>query len=525
MAVGDGALVLGRAAGGGVALNLGLLDGVGDLLTVGEAVETGPLGGVGVVLVVGDGQLAGVRRGDIGAVGLQDQVGLELIRSRTLAVLVVVVLPDLGDLDVGELVVVGVLNGIACLSVLDGALSGLTAREGRVFALGQLSALKGKARPLGQRLLKGVGRISGQVENSEVPVGLHVNADSRGAGSVVITIRIGPNKAFSANGRVHNSGARFASIGVKDGEPHPVIGIVLRIILVAGLRFRRLGVDDAQLERELGVVRSRVAGNDLGQVEVGTTVVGCLQSGHLSIDVVGLALDGIGGCARRCGVLCIGLDEHGLGAVDEHRVHGRRVELPVVLRTVELGEGEVVTLSTRKHLAILDDTDGDEGAVFPPVGVFQGRDMEFLAVHKDRHVNAVDVRAAAFPLFTDGQRLSVGCNCRRVLVVNDLLASLIASIVIGQRCVGVSVQGIAVVTIVGNVLFDFGVKAVIRDVVILELGNGVVSLLTGVAVEGYGVLDAILKDALLGEVPLHGAILEGRLRRVGPLLSQAFAAV
>ena len=142
--------------------------------------------------------------------------------------------------------------------------------------------------------------------------------------------------------------------------------------------------------------------------------------------------------------------------------------------------------------------------------------MELPIIHEDSHLNAVDVRIAAFPFLADGQRLSVGCNCRRVLVVNDLLASLIASIVIGQRCVGVSVQGIAVVTIVGNVLFDFGVKAVIRDVVILELGNGVVSLLTGVAVEGYGVLDAILEDTLTGEIPHDRPVLKACLGSIRP---------
>ena len=183
--VGDGAVVLGRAAFGVVTVDRRLFNGILDLLTVSVPIQAGPLHCVGVVFVIGHRQLGSVSARDVVAVGLQDQIRLKFIRRRPLAVLVVVVFPDLGDLDIGETVGVGVGNSVVGVRGFDRAGGRLGAFEGAVLPVSQNGTDKGvvrRERALGD----GVGGFGGEVEETEVVVGLQLQTDIRAAGRVVV---------------------------------------------------------------------------------------------------------------------------------------------------------------------------------------------------------------------------------------------------------------------------------------------------------------------------------------------------
>ena len=117
---------------------------------------------------------------------------------------------------------------------------------------------------------------------------------------------------------------------------------------------------DLQRERECSICRSIFAGDDLRQVQVGTTVVNSSQTGCACIRIVLFTVDGIRCCAGRSRMLIVDQDQHRSGAVDEHRAYDRRFKFPVILLITEFSKLEVVALRTRECLSVLDDTDGNE---------------------------------------------------------------------------------------------------------------------------------------------------------------------
>ena len=100
----------------------------------------------------------------------------------------------------------------------------------------------------------------------------------------------------------------------------------------------------------------------------------------------------------------VNLDKHGQRAINEHRVHSRGLELPVILSVVKLGKLEVVALSAIKHLTALDNTRRDEGAGRPAAGLCHLGGMERRVIHKNGHFEAVGIGFLAFPFLQCGQR-------------------------------------------------------------------------------------------------------------------------
>ena len=64
-------------------------------------------------------------------------------------------------------------------------------------------------------------------------------------------------------------------------------------------------------------------------------------------------------------MLCIHLDQHGGFAVDQHRMHDRSIQLPVIGQALGLDERKVVALRTFHDLIALDDADGDKDGIGP----------------------------------------------------------------------------------------------------------------------------------------------------------------
>ena len=504
MGVGDGAVVLGGAAGGGVAVDGGLGHLVLDLLAVVEARQAGVGDGVGAVAVVGDGGLLALdRRREL-------QLGSELVGRQADAVLVVRVAPDLGDLEVGELVVVGVGDGVARLGVLDGARGGLGAFEGGVLALRQLGLVEGEA--FGKRALgEGVGGAGGKVGEAEVPAVLHLDGDIGVAGRVVIAVSI--RSGSTRDGGVHD---RCAGLGVVNREPHPVVGVVLGVVLGSG--GGGLGVLDRQREREGRILRRIFSGDDLGQVEVGAAVVDGGKAGSVGVDVVGVAIDRVGRGAGGQRVVLVDHDEHGQLTVDEHRVHDGGLELPVVLLGAELGELEVMAFGARERLIVLDDAGGDEGAGRPAVVFADLGGVERLVVHEHGNLKAIDVGLAALPFLGGGQRGGLGLDGIRVFVGAGLATRAVTGVIPSDARVGVGAEGVAAVVVIDDVLLDLGIELGVLDVAVLQLGDDVVRGLARVAVERDGVAHVVLEDADFGEIPLNRSVYEVGFRRIGPLL-------
>ena len=338
MWISDGAVVLGRCRCRGVALRNILGHGVGDLLIVVETrqacVSNGVL--VGIVRINNDGRVLALdgRR--------QSQHLCKILCLRTDAVLVAVVLPGLGDLKVGELVIVCIGHGVTGVGFLNLSRGGLSAREGAVGAAGELRLVEEEA--LGQVALgEGVGSTGRQVGEAEIPAVLHLNRDGFTAWSIVVTsvtsLGCGTRDTSILDG--------CASLGVVDREPDVVVGIS-----VVGASTRRLGVVDCQREGESGVFRRILTSDDLCQVQVGTAVIVRLERSLAGAgDIVGIAIELVGLCRAR-GMRIINLDEHSQHAVDNHGVHDRGHELPVILLCTELCEGEIVTRIKNLHRAV-----------------------------------------------------------------------------------------------------------------------------------------------------------------------------
>ena len=98
---------------------------------------------------------------------------------------------------------------------------------------------------------------------------------------------------------------------------------------------RRIDVVDRQGERESYALRRILTVDDLGQVQVGTTVVGRSQPACCGVNVVGVALNGISLHARGCGMFVVNLDKHSQSAIDKHRAHGGRIKFPMVLGIIK----------------------------------------------------------------------------------------------------------------------------------------------------------------------------------------------
>ena len=528
MGVGDGTVILGRAAFGVVTVDRRLFNGILDLLTVSVPIQVGPLHRVGVILVIGHFQLVGIRRGDVGAVGLQDQIFLEIFGRRPLAVLVGVVFPDLLDLDIGETILVGIGHVVVDIRSLDGTGRGLRSGECGIrffdfdFVALIIPGPRGELRALecivGRQCAfrKGIRRIGGEVEETEVVAGLQVDNDICSAGGVV---EAGPAAVFHFLFSAGYEGINVTA--VPDGEPDPVIGV--EIVCAAVCRF---GVNHVQCELE-GLFGIRVFPvDDLREVEAGTAVVGRGQPGGCEFIciVVFAARDGTAGRNRilyrtfRCRVLFVDQDQRGLGSVDDHGTNGGDVKLPVISQILGLLECEVVARGQKLNVAAVfiraHDADGDEHAVFPIVVIRKSHGVFIGAVHQDREGDGLSLLPVqrVFPLLGYEERLNSG-RFDRIRILKCLVAFRAGTgVFVFQRGGGIGRQ----VSFVVDVILDVCIQVIIGTGIIFDIGYDIKRLLAGIDVEGHGVGHVVQQGADVIEIPVYraGAFIKHGLRRI-----------
>ena len=363
-----------------------------------------------------------------------------------------------------------------------------------------------------------VGRAERDVDDAQAVAGA-VLEDDRGAelrDEVPAVLRVDGGAAHDA------VGGDVLAVGA-DGEPEVLVHVLVR---------------QRQGEGELGVRGGRVAVNHLGEVEVASAGVGrgqrlgALGLGvDLALDpvVVPVAVDVVVAVAHAGGdVGAVGLGEHGLDAVDEHRVEGLHVEVPVEGDLARLLQLVVVALVEDLDRPVLVDphqADGDvHGALEAVVGVERDRvglpvvvgDERAVPqdVHRDRLLLLALV--AADPDLLEVHLLGVGGDPLELVRerLRVLGRVLLAGVRPGQRGAGVGLQRVGAVALVDEVLPDRRVQAVVRDRAVLQVGDHVVGLLAGVDVEGDGVGDAVEQRAHGAEVPVHRGAGEARRRRV-----------
>ena len=247
---------------GPVALGGVLGDLVGDLVALAVVLgQAAPGHGVGAVAVVGHGRL-GFR--DLGLAGPQVHHGGELLRGRADLVLVVAVVPALGDVDLGQFGVgdgegaVVVLGHLARV-VLDGRLGdGVGDLVALVVELGQVLELPGPA--------VGGGRRGG---GDPVAVGEQLDVDGRRAAAVGVV------------GVVPDLGAADLDALDRVGEGRRVLGD-----LDPGL-----GADgQPDLGAELGLAARRGDRDGVGQL-AGDDVLGGDHVRHAELDALVVAAE------------------------------------------------------------------------------------------------------------------------------------------------------------------------------------------------------------------------------------------
>ena len=524
MRVGDGAVVPGGAALGGVAVDFRLGHGIGDLFVVHEARQTGVGDGVGVVAVVDHGGRGTIDRGR-----QRQQLG-ELGVRRTNAVLVAGINPLLGNLEVGEPVVVGeghLIGGVGALDGAGGRLAGLPTAVGCFAGLGGLRAVLARELRLVEveairqvALGEGVGGAGGQVRETQVPIGLHLDGNLVAAGSIVVALVIRSYNARTGDVGVRNRGA---GVRVVNREPHVVVGVRVR-----GRSAGSFGVIDRQREREGLVGVGILAGDDLGQVEVGATVVVCLERhSALSGNVVGLAVDHVliiqsfnmyDGKVNAWEFTLLFQDERVQFAVDEHGMNDWGNELPVVLLRTKLCKGKVMTVIKNLRLAIFlvdaHKASGDVDRVLGPCGIVIGRQGdigEFLLVreHGQADCLCLAVVELVLPIFVHRHlfchktdRFGIGVDCRLLTIIST-------GIGVGKLGLGIGFQS----TVFVKVLLLVRVEVVVILVAVLNFRNRVIGVLTRPHVEGHGIGDTVEQRTNAGKIPVDRGTVERCGRR------------
>ena len=574
MGVGDGAAVRNCDRGAFVVVGHGIFFyRVRDFLPVPvKTRDPGPLHRVGVahsILVggryFGNREFAGVIRRDVGRAGEERQIILILLRRRPLAVLVVVVLPHLGDLDIGKIIGVLISYGVVGIRVHDGAGCGLTFFEGligigvrkrasfhdnhAIFIQDDIAVLvqlgfsclgfeRGARKHVAfwRRFHDGIGRTGGEVEEAQTVARQQVELYGGFALGVIVSGPRPVTHLLVDRARItdlcgNNSVLQAA---VVYGEPYPVIGVE-----VVGCAGCSPGVLNGDREREdlLGI--GILAVNDLHDVQVGAALVGCRQGGGIFavVDIVCGAVDGIGFCSAGRGMLGVHLDEHGHLAVDHHRVHGGDVQLPVIGDVLRLLKGEVVALGAADDLAsLVDDADGDVDAPGPVI-IIGKRDGILLFsvaqdVERDRFGSILVERI--HPLFGQSKLLhSLGFDAVDAIEIRSRgLGLLQTGIRIGQLGSGVGGEGAGL--LVDVLLHFFGQLApgarvsCIHIRIVLHVRQDIQGGLAGIHLEGHGIGHAGQQGADGIQIPFHRTADQLRIgRRLGieiigalPLVSQ-----
>ena len=188
--------------------------------------------------------------------------------------------------------------------------------------------------------------------------------------------------------------------------------------------------------------------------------------------------------------IIVDLDEHGLLAVDDHRMDGRGDELPAILLAAELCKAEVMALSAAHNHAIPDDSIGDVDGSLPAISVVQRdslKGVSLVAVHNDIHQEIDVIRSrATLPFLLDRHGLGRSGDGRRINEVGRAgFAS--AGVGVGDGALGIGLKGAIRMEVLLQIRVHNGVicLAVIEPRLVVQSG------LARIHVEGYGVGDAI----------------------------------
>ena len=512
--VGDlAAIVDGRRLAGVTRGHVLLGYGVGDLFA--RAVKPRqalPDVGPGVaVLALGD---LGRRNGGAGGRTVKGQ----LERLGTDAVLVAVVVPHLVNVDVDKLVLVGEGDEEDRVGRVDRTRGGLTALKGPLSVL--IAVDEGERGTLENEALRefslsdGIGRADRYVVDTDGVAGLHGNRDVGVVGGI-------PPAATIVRSTLNTLGDAVAVL-VTDGNPDPVIGVVTGIVLLRRSCRGRKRIVDVQREREDGILRRVIAVDDLGDVEARAALVGCRESSRRFIDVVRGIVELVGGRAVRYRMIRVRLDEHRHHVVDEHRVHGRGVDLPLeaFALNLRLGEGEVVSLRAIQRLAVrTHDADGDEDRIRPAVVIVERHGVVRIIIARDVEGDAVRlfpiVLEQVAPVLGNSKFLDSAVLNRIGIGESRRLGTRIreTGVGVGERGSGVGLEVAVYVDILLDCRIEVFPGAILAGVV-LDVRDIVERFLAGVDLKSHRVGDAVKQRADRGQVPVDRAVRELGSRRI-----------
>ena len=428
-------------------------------------------------------------------------IHLHLDVRRTLAVLIVVVVPDLQYLDRGLRVLVGIINivlGVRCIDrtrcnrTVDLRRHGILLICSVIGVLHEFTCCFVKREPgLEPCLIDGVLGSPGKVRETQRPTCLNLYGDLCPGRHMVVT---GSRIIFDLRNAV---GLQIC---------HDPIGTIGRIphIFFAGL------VDlDRKLEQ--GVCGSALARDSLLDLQPAAAIVPCSQRSVSALDLILVAIDNVIICSLSSCRQII-LYEHGGNTVDDHRVVDLAGQLPTITAFVLFNLNDLIIMPGFKDLVAI---------LRRPYLAKGDKDIIPLPSRRRRHLDGI-ISVQIIPPVLCQDQLNTG---RRILLVEYIVPDLLhtdrlgrqrhsfrnnilfnhvvyMSGRIGKRGIqmGICQQVIGSVIILPDAgRFQFVVRH--GDEFVVQIGDGIVCLLAGPYGKLYGIDPVVFQFANFAEVP------------------------
>ena len=179
MRIGDRTVILSRAARGRVAVDGRLGYSVFNFLAIIKTRETSISDGVCTIFIVNDSGF-GTRNSR-----RERQLLFQLFSCQADTILIIIVVPNLGDFKVGELIIISESDNIAGVGILNCTCSCLPTRECTIFTCGQFSFIESKT-VCQITFSKSIGCFSRQVGETKVPTILHLDGNNRATGGIIV---------------------------------------------------------------------------------------------------------------------------------------------------------------------------------------------------------------------------------------------------------------------------------------------------------------------------------------------------
>ena len=172
-------MIFSRAACGCITINCRLGYSVFNFLAVIETRETSISNGIGTISIVYDSGF-GTRNSR-----RQCQLFFQLFSCQADTILIIIVVPNLGDFKVGELIIISESDNIAGVGILNCTCSCLPTRECTIFTCGQFSFIESKT-VCQITFSKSIGCFRRQVGETKVPTILHLDGNNRATGGIIV---------------------------------------------------------------------------------------------------------------------------------------------------------------------------------------------------------------------------------------------------------------------------------------------------------------------------------------------------